>query len=95
MSSTAQYPKTEYTHRVVKVDKVALEGISGSKLRVAIHKETREVHRLVEDNWSEESKAMLSQIYTEKEGKFYNLPKAKKAKATNCLLYTSPSPRDS
>ena len=28
------------------------------------------------------NQAMLSQIYTVKEGKFYNLPKAKKAKTT-------------
>ena len=63
VSATAQYPKTEYTHKVVKVEKVALEGINGSKLRVAIHKETREVHRLVEDNWSEEATAKLQRIH--------------------------------
>ena len=82
VSATAQYPKTEYTHKVVKVEKVALEGINGSKLRVAIHKETRKVHRLVEDNWSEEATAKLSSVFTEKEGELYDLPKAKKAKAT-------------
>ena len=82
VSATAQYPKTEYTHKVVKVDKAPLEGINGSKLRVAIHKETRKVHRLVEDNWSEEATAKLSGVFTEKEGELYDLPKAKKAKAT-------------
>ena len=82
VSATAQYPKTEYTHKVVKVEKAALEGINGSKLRVAIHKETRKVHRLVEDNWSEEATAKLSSVFTEKEGELYDLPKAKKAKAT-------------
>ena len=82
VSATAQYPKTEYTHKVVKVEKVALEGINGSKLRVAIHKETRKVHRLVEDNWSEEATAKLSSVFTEKEGELYDLPKAKKTKAT-------------
>ena len=82
VSATAQYPKTEYTHKVVKVDKVALEGVNGAKLRVAIHKETRKVHRLVEDNWSDEATAKLSGVFTEKDGSLYDLPKAKKAKAT-------------
>ena len=82
VSSTSQYPKTEYTHKVVKVDKVALEGVNGAKLRVAIHKETRKVHRLVEDNWSDEATAKLSGVFTEKDGSLYDLPKAKKAKAT-------------
>jgi len=82
VSAKAQYPKTEYTHKVVKVDKVALEGINGAKLRVAIHKETREVHRLVEDNWSEDATAKLSGVFTEKDGSLYDIAKAKKAKAT-------------
>ena len=82
VSATAQYPKTEYTHKVVKVDKVALEGKSGSKLRVAIHKESRRVYRLVEDNWTEEATAQLKTIFTEKEGELYNIIPAKKAKAT-------------
>ena len=82
VSATSQYPKTEYTHKVVKVDKVALEGKSGSKLRVAIHKETRKVYRLVEDNWTDEATAQLKTIFTEKDGDLYDLPKVKKAKAT-------------
>ena len=82
VSSTSQYPKTEYTHKVVKVEKAALEGVNGSKLRVAIHKETRKVHRLVEDNWTDEATAQLKTVFTEKEGELYDLPKAKKAKAT-------------
>ena len=82
VSSTSQYPKTEYTHKVVRVDKVALEGVNGAKLRVAIHKETRKVNRLVEDNWSEEATAKLTSVFTEKDGELYDLPKAKKAKAT-------------
>lgn len=82
VSSTSKYPKTEYTHRPVKVDKVSLEGINGSKLRVAIHKETRKVHRLVEENWSDETTAKLSEVFTSKDGELYDLPKAKKTKAT-------------
>ena len=82
VSASAQFPKTEFTHKVVKVDKVALEGVNGAKLRVAIHKETRKVHRLVEDNWSDEATAKLSGVFTEKDGELYDLPKAKKAKAT-------------
>ena len=82
VSASAQYPKSEYTHRVVKVDKVALEGKSGSKLRVAIHKETRRVYRVVEVNWTDEATAQLKTIFTEKDGELYDLPKEKKAKAT-------------
>ena len=36
----------------------------------------------MEDNWSEEATAKLSSVFTEKEGELYDLPKAKKAKAT-------------
>uniref|UniRef100_A0A6C0KEK8 Uncharacterized protein n=2 Tax=viral metagenome TaxID=1070528 RepID=A0A6C0KEK8_9ZZZZ len=82
VSASAQFPKTEFTHKVVKVEKAALEGINGSKLRVAIHKETRKVNRLVEENWSDEATAQLKTVFTEKDGELYDLPKAKKAKAT-------------
>ena len=33
VSATAQYPKTEYTHKVVKVEKVALEGINDARAK--------------------------------------------------------------
>ena len=82
VSASAQFPKTEFTHKVVKVEKAALEGINGSKLRVAINKETRKVNRLVEENWSDEATAQLKTVFTEKDGELYDLPKAKKAKAT-------------
>lgn len=82
VSSTSQYPKTEYTHKVVKVDKAALEGINGSKLRVAIHKETRKVNLLVEENWGDEAIAQLKTVFTAKDDGLYDIPKAKKAKAT-------------
>jgi hypothetical protein len=82
VSSTSKYPKTEYTHKVVKVEKAALEGINGSKLRVAIHKETRKVNLLVEENWSDEAIAQLKTVFTAKDDGLYDIPKAKKAKAT-------------
>ena len=81
-SAKAKYPKSEYTHRVVKVDKVSLVGKNGSQLRVAIHKETRRIYRVVEVNWTDEATAQLKTIFTEKDGELYDLPKAKKAKKT-------------
>ena len=81
-AAKAQYPKSEYTHRPLKVNKEFILGKNGAKLRVAIHKETRKVYRLVEDNWSEEATAQLPSVFTEKEGELYDLPKAKKSKAT-------------
>lgn len=81
-AAKAQFPKSEYTHRPLKVNKEFILGNNGAKLRVAIHKETRKVHRLVEDNWSDEATALLPSAYTEKDGGLYDLPKAKKAKAT-------------
>ena len=81
-AAKAQYPKSEYTHRPLKVNKEFILGKNGAKLRVAIHKETRKVHRLVEDNWSDEATTLLPSAYTEKDGELYDLPKAKKAKAT-------------
>tara|TARA_B100000963_G_scaffold70288_1_gene58593 strand:+ start:236 stop:1330 length:1095 start_codon:yes stop_codon:yes gene_type:complete len=80
-AAKAQYPKSEYTHRPLKVNKEFILGKNGAKLRVAIHKETRKVYRLVEDNWSEEATAQLTSVFTEKDGELYDL-KAKKAKAT-------------
>ena len=81
-AAKAQYPKSEYTHRPLKVNKEFILGKNGAKLRVAIHKETRKVHRLVEDNWSDEATTLLPSAYTEKDGELYDLPKAKKPKAT-------------
>ena len=81
-AAKTQFPKSDYTHRPLKVNKEFILGNNGAKLRVAIHKETRKVHRLVEDNWSDESTAQLSTVFTEKDGGLYDLPKAKKAKAT-------------
>ena len=65
-AAKAQFPKSEYTHRPVKVNKEFILGNNGAKLRVAIHKETRKVHRLVEDNWSDEATAQLSSVFTER-----------------------------
>ena len=81
-SAKTLYPTDAYTQQRVRHAGNDLKGDNGKFLRVAKNKVTHEVHIINEDNWSEESKAMLSQIYTVKEGKFYNLPKAKKAKAT-------------
>ena len=81
-SAKTLYPTDAYTQQRVRHAGNDLKGVNGKFLRVAKNKVTHEVHIINEDNWSEESKAMLSQIYTVKEGKFYNLPKAKKAKAT-------------
>lgn len=84
-AAKSQFPKSEYTHRPLKVNKEFILGNNGAKLRVAIHKETRKVHRLVEDNWSDEATALLPSAYTEKDGGLYDLPKAKKAKATKVV----------
>lgn len=79
-SPTLKYPKTEYTHKVVKVDKVALKGINGGKLRVAIHKENRRVHRLVEHNWCKESIKKFEKVFTKIDEHFVDSPKNKKNK---------------
>lgn len=81
-AAKTQFPKSDYTHRPLKVNKEFIMGNNGAKLRVAIHKETRKVHRLVEDNWSDEATCYLSTVFTEKDGELYDLPKAKKTKAT-------------
>ena len=81
-SSSAQFPRDEYTQRRFRHNGNDVKGINGKFLRVAIHKESRKVNRMVEENWSEEATALLSMVFTEKEGEFYVLPKAKKAKAT-------------
>ena len=80
-SATAQYPKTEYTQRRFCHGGNGVKGINGKFLRVAIHKESRKVNRMVEENWSEEATSLLSTVFTEKDGELYDL-KAKKAKAT-------------
>ena len=81
-SSKSLYPTTEYTQRRFRHNGNDVLGINGKFLRVAIHKETRKVHRMVEENWSDEATALLPSVYTEKNGDLYDPPKTKKAKAT-------------
>lgn len=77
-SPTIKYPKTEYTHKVFKVDRVTQRGINGNKLRIAIHKETRRVHLLVKDNWSDESIKKFEKVFTKVDDYFVDCPKIKK-----------------
>ena len=84
-SSKSLYPTTEYTQRRFRHNGNDVLGINGKFLRVAIHKETRKVHRMVEENWSDEATALLPSVYTEKNGDLYDPPKTKKAKATKVV----------
>ena len=52
-----------------------IKGKNGSKLRVAIHKETREVFKKVEENWTDEGHAKFTELFPD--GKAVN-KKAKK-----------------
>ena len=63
-SATAQYPKTEYTQRRFCHGGNGVKGINGKFLRVAIHKESRKVNRMVEENWSEQATSLLSTVFT-------------------------------
>ena len=79
-SAKSQYPTDEYTQRRFRHEGNGVKGINGKFLRVAIHKESRKVNRMVEENWSEEATALLPTVFSEKDGELYDLPKAKKAK---------------
>ena len=77
-SPTLKYPKTKYTQRVFKVDRVTQRGINGNRLRVAIDKENLSVHRLAEDNWSKESIKIFEKVFTKIDDHFVASPKIKK-----------------
>lgn len=53
-----------------------IKGKNGSKLRVAIHKETREVFKKVEENWTDEGHAKFNELFPD--GKAMASKKAKK-----------------
>ena len=56
--------KKEHTDRVLlSADKDAILGKNGSKIRVSIHKETRQVLKKVEDNWTEEAHARYDELF--------------------------------
>ena len=56
--------KKEYTDRVLlSADKDAILGTNGSKIRVSIHKETRQVLKKVEDNWTDEAHARYAELF--------------------------------
>ena len=56
-----------------------IKGKNGSKLRVAIHKETREVFKKVEENWTDEGHAKFTELFPD--GKDVVKKKAKKPSA--------------
>ena len=56
-----------------------IKGKNGSKLRVAIHKETREVFKKVEENWTDEGHAKFTELFPD--GKAVVKKKAKKPSA--------------
>jgi hypothetical protein len=56
--------KKEYTDRVLlSADKDAILGTNGSKIRISIHKETRQVLKKVEDNWTDEAHARYAELF--------------------------------
>ena len=55
---------------------IPIKGKNGSKLRVAIHKETREVFKKVEENWTDEGHAKYTELFPD--GKAVVKKKAKK-----------------
>jgi len=56
--------KKEHTDRVLlSADKDAILGTNGSKIRVSIHKETRQVLKKVEDNWTDEAHARYAELF--------------------------------
>lgn len=58
---------------------IPIKGKNGSKLRVAIHKETREVFKKVEENWTDEGHAKFTELFPD--GKAVVKKKAKKPSA--------------
>ena len=56
--------KKEHTDRVLlNAEKDAILGKNGSKIRVSIHKETRQVLKKVEDNWTDEAHARYAELF--------------------------------
>ena len=73
--------KKEHTDRVLlSADKDAILGKNGSKIRVSIHKETRQVLKKVEDNWTDEAHARYAELFPT--GFEVKAAKKKKAKMT-------------
>ena len=81
----------DYTQKVLLTeDKDAILGENGSKIRVAIHKEDRTVHKVNEDNWTEEAHARYAELYPEgidvKKTKAKKVAKKKVVKKTKATL---------
>jgi len=73
--------KKEHTDRVLlNAEKDAILGTNGSKIRVSIHKETRQVLKKVEDNWTDEAHARYAELFPT--GFDVKVAKKKKAKMT-------------
>ena len=73
--------KKEHTDRVLlNAEKDAILGKNGSKIRVSIHKETRQVLKKVEDNWTDEAHARYAELFPT--GFEVKVAKKKKAKMT-------------
>ena len=81
----------DYTQKVLLTeDKDAILGENGSKIRVAIHKEDRTVHKVNEDNWTQEAHERYSELYPEgvavKKAKAKKVAKKKVVKKTKATL---------
>ena len=81
----------DYTQKVLLTeDKDAILGENGSKIRVAIHKETRAVHKVNEDNWTAEAHDRYTELYPEgvavKKAKAKKVAKKKVVKNTKATL---------
>ena len=56
----------EYTQKVLlSDDKSPYIGPNGAKIRVSIHKESRVVYKVNEDNWTDEAHQRFSAVYPE------------------------------
>ena len=81
----------DYTQKVLLTeDKDAILGENGSKIRVAIHKETRVAHKVNEDNWTAEAHQRYTELYPEgvavKKAKAKKVAKKKVVKKTKATL---------
>ena len=73
--------KKEHTDRVLlNAEEDAILGTNGSKIRISIHKETRQVLKKVEDNWTDEAHARYAELFPT--GFDVKVAKKKKAKMT-------------
>ena len=59
-----------------------IKGKNGSKLRVAIHKETREVFKKVEENWTDEGHAKFTELFPDGKDVVMKKKEKKKKKLT-------------